>query len=258
MNVRLLQIVFAIALLGLFLPPKWLTPIRDRAWWLISPLTSRLSQTAAASRIYWENLRILNQLVIRNEQLSQEKNQLTAELAQLQEIKKENIFLKQELQLTAAPSEQTKIIAPVIGRANFGARQYLVIGKGKNHHLQKGQAVLSQGFIIGRLNRLDEKTAEVKLIFSPDNLLAVVLEKNRANGLLKGGLTGLFIEDLPIDIPVEQGEMVITSSLGNVTPAGLPVGQVTKIQRGSSEIFQQLEITSPVDINKIDFVTIIQ
>ncbi|TSC97155.1 MAG: rod shape-determining protein MreC [Candidatus Berkelbacteria bacterium Licking1014_2] len=259
MNYRLLYFSLIIAIIGFCLPPAWPAKVRGIVWRPLIPLASRTTKLAAKTKIYGQNLIKINGLVLENEQLRLENSELTSRLSQLQETEKENIFLRQELNLSAVVGGgEDKIIAPIIARTASGANQELLLGKGKDDGLKIDQAVLSQGFLVGKITGVEAKTATVNLIFSPNSLISVLTEKNRAQGILRGGLTGLYIYDLPVGTTVEKDELVLTSGLAGEIKPGLPVGKIMAVNRSGSEIFQQAELSTNIDVNQINFVTIIK
>ena len=57
--------------------------------------------------------------------------------------------------------------------------------------------------------------------------------------------------------PIILGDVVITSGLGNIYPKGIRVGKVSRIERESYGITQNVEITPAVDFGRLEEVVIL-
>ena len=57
--------------------------------------------------------------------------------------------------------------------------------------------------------------------------------------------------------PIILGDVVITSGLGNIYPKGIKVGTVSRIERESYGITQDVEINPAVDFGRLEEVVIL-
>jgi len=96
------------------------------------------------------------------------------------------------------------------------------------------------------------------LITDYNSLVPVILQDSRATGLLRGGLGGLVIEDIPLNIPIKAGEEVVTSGLGGTMPSGILVGKTNKIVSKEGDIFQKITLETPINIYYLEFVFVVQ
>jgi len=111
---------------------------------------------------------------------------------------------------------------------------------------------------VGRVDKVLDNFSQVLLITNSNSLIPVVLQESRATGILHGSLSGMVVEEIPLDAKVVNGENVLTRALESNVTEGILVGKVSGLVSKQSEIFQKTTIESPVDFNKLEFVFIIK
>jgi rod shape-determining protein MreC len=57
---------------------------------------------------------------------------------------------------------------------------------------------------------------------------------------------------------VQVGDVVLTSGLGGNFPKGLVIGQVTAVSRSDIEMFQEVQVQSAVNFDRLERVLIVQ
>jgi len=119
----------------------------------------------------------------------------------------------------------------------------VTINKGKRDGVVQGMVAVTYGGLVGQVidepgASLTRYSAPVLLIVDPTSRVAVMLQKTRARGILRG--TGSFqtldLMYLEPDSLVEIDDTVITSGLGGVFPKGIEVGKVVSVEKDPSEI----------------------
>src|SRR5437870_5381988 len=84
------------------------------------------------------------------------------------------------------------------------------------------------------------------------------LQRTRDEGIVEGTEKGLArIKYLPLLSTVKVGDQVVTSGLAGGFPRGLPIGNITKIERREAELFLSAEIALDADFAKIEEVLVI-
>ena len=132
------------------------------------------------------------------------------------------------------------------------------MNRGADDGVKVGQAVVSQGYLVGRVESVEKYSSQVLLIANANSLIPVTLQVSRGTGLLQGGLTGLIVHSISADTQIQNDENVVTSDLGEEVPAAILVGRVLKIISSESEIFKKVAVSSPVEFNKLEIVFIIR
>lgn len=110
-------------------------------------------------------------------------------------------------------------------------RQRFLINRGSTNGVFKGQAVLDGKGILGQTTHVGPFSAEVILITDPEHAIPVQIERTglRTIALGAGDTTSLALPYLPGNADVKAGDMLMTSGLGGVFPAGYPVARVTEV-----------------------------
>lgn len=234
-----------IAQLGIF------KPVRDTARkivaWPIHYLGATSTKLGTAIRL----LGSIDDLSKENSGLKIQNTELTAQLAQLEAVQGENTKLKEDLNFQKTRSDLQLIPAQIISFSPDSGYQIFTIDKGQKDGLSLEQAVVSSGFLIGKIKKISDHTAEVWQLTNRNLLTPVTLAKSQVTGILKGGVSGLVVENIPVDAAIEKGEAVVTSSLEGLYPAGIAVGTVEDISSKKEEIFLTIRVTSPINVRNL-------
>lgn len=252
---RLLIIAIIFILIGFILAPMGLlsTP-KNILFEGLKPFTIVANFTVDKVAMFFGNLQSLGSLSSDNQKLIKENLELQSQLAILKEVQHENEILKKEMGFLNTKGDLKLIPANIVGRSISGYLKTIIIDRGEKDGLKQGQAIVSQGFLVGTVKTVFPDTAEVILITDNNSLVPVILQDSRGTGLLRGGLSGLTIENVPLNIPINKGEQIITSGLGGDVPPGIMVGTAEEVVSREGEIFQKVTVKSPVQIYFLEFV----
>lgn len=227
-------------------------------WSAIRPIGVVLKISFGRVPTFFKNIFQINRILKQNHNLINENLDLQSELAKLKEVSYENEILKKELQYTQNQNSSfTLLPSSIIGRTS-GYLKSVTIDKGASDGLIDGQAVISQGFIVGITSNVRANNADVTLVTDYNSLIPVVLQDSRGTGLLRGGFGGLVVEDIPLNIAVKEQESVVTSGLGGQIPQGLSVGNVQDVVSKSGEIFQKVSVVSPIDFSRLEVLFVVK
>lgn len=254
---RFVIAILILALIFVFLPGKFNKSIRNYTWQVLKPINLVFGVTIGRAFPFLSSAFHLSQIVKQNKDLVAENSQLQSQLATLTEMENENEILKKELGFMQTQDLTTTTAAAIIGEPS-GYLKLLVIDKGKDTGLVLGQAVISQGVLVGIITQVRQNNSDVTLITDYNSLIPVVLQNSRGTGLLRGGLGGLTVEDIPLNIEIKKSENVVTSGLGGQIPAGILIGKVTDIISKEGEIFQKVATASPIDFSHLEVVFVLK
>ncbi len=112
--------------------------------------------------------------------------------------------------------------------------------------------------MIGKIKNVSNTTAEIWLLSNRSLVTPVTLTGSQVTGLLKGGIRGLVVDNIPIDTKIEVGELVVTSSLEGLYPSGIAVGRIEEVISEQEEIFIEIRISSLVNVANVRTVFIVQ
>jgi rod shape-determining protein MreC len=186
----------------------------------------------------WDAFSSYTTLVKENQRLKDEQTFLKTRLLTYAALEKENIRLRTLLDTTYKLGEQL-LVAELLAVQMDPYQHVVTISKGSRFGIQKGQPVLDENGIIGQVLRAAPFTAEVILITDPNHAIPVQVVRN---GLLTvavgaGRSNQVLLPYLPNNADIESGDMLVTSGLGGVFPAGYPVASVTTVMPQSGRPF---------------------
>jgi len=119
-----------------------------------------------------------------------------------------------------------------------------------------GQPVVTTYGVIGQVSRVFSSYADVQLVADSRSAVDVVVQRNRARGILKGlGSSDHYrckIEYLLRTDEVAEGDVVVTSGMGGRYPKDLRIGVVSEVSRKQYGLYQQVEVTPSVDFSRLE------
>ena len=192
-----------------------------------------------------------------NQALLEENRKLLNSIASLQETQKENDRLKRLLDF----QEHFKIkslVARVIAKDISNEFRAIRINRGSDSGIEPNMAVVCDEGIVGRVLRVTPNTADVVTILDLLNAVDSIVERSRARGVVEG-LTDEVAQlkfALRTD-DIQSGDLLISSGLGGIFPKGIPVGTVSRVNRKSFGITQEVEVRPSVDFSKLEEVHVV-
>jgi rod shape-determining protein MreC len=140
------------------------------------------------------------------------------------------------------------ITAPVIGRSSDHWWQEIVLSRGSDGGIQVGYIVSGIGGIVGRVVDVTPNTSRVRLISDPSSKVGATVSRSRNMGYIRGQSANrvimVFVDKVP---DVRKGDVITTSALSRLFPAGLPVGVVESISFNKSPAPEAvIELSAPI------------
>jgi rod shape-determining protein MreC len=118
--------------------------------------------------------------------------------------------------------------------------------------------VTGQKALVGRVSEVYDNFSRVILISNKESSFNAEIQGRDVSGAVKGkGNFKIFIDLIPQEKEIKEGDVIITSPLGEVFPKGLVVGQIGKILKSDIDPFQQAQINPAFDIQRIELLFII-
>lgn len=246
-----------IAIVGLFLPINITSRPRNYFWQTVKPVGWVFRSSVGRVFPFVKDIFNLRRIVKQNTNLINENLELQSKLAKTSEVEYENEILKKELGFAKTKDLTQTTPAAIIGQSS-GYLKSLVIDKGENDGIVKGSAVISQGYLVGTISEVRKNNSDVTLITDVNSLIPVILQNSRGTGLMRGGISGLVVEDIPLNITIQKGENILTSGLGGQIPQGILIGTVNDLTSKEGEIFQKVNVTSPVDFSRLEVLFVVK
>jgi len=165
-------------------------------------------------------------------QLREQQNEMAVVALRMEALQHENAQLR-ALNLAVPPLVTQRLAAEVINIELSPVKQRLMLNKGRRAGAFQGQAVVDARGLLGQLARVGPWSSELILITDPEHAVPVQIARNGLRSIAVGaGNSGeLLLPYLPVNSDVKPGDLLVTSGLGGVFPAGYPVATVTGIKR---------------------------
>ncbi len=119
----------------------------------------------------------------------------------------------------------------------------VLIDRGSVDGVVAGQAVIDGSGVMGQVEDVHLHFSNVRLISDPNHALPVQINRTGLRTVAFGsGETGaLNMPNVPRQADVREGDLVVTSGLGDRFPGGYPVARVSRIDRQEGKTFIHVE-----------------
>ncbi len=192
----------------------------------------------------------ISHIYIENCELRAENKQMMMLQNKVRALEVENQLLGRLLNYVP-PAEASFISAKIIAESGDNFTHILLVYIG-DEAVKKGQIVLGDESVIGRIDEVSGHYARVILVTDINSKIPVVVERTRARAILSGDNTMLpQLIFLRSSADVQEGDIVVTSGVGGMFPAGLPIGFVNSVQNG------EITVETLADISRIEYVRIV-
>jgi len=222
--------------------------------------------SAPIQKVLWKAGRDLNNFFVmifeiknlkkENEVLKLRIQELLSEKVTIIELKKENEFLRIGLEM-GLQKEFKLQAAEVIGKDV--SQDFILINKGSKDGILEGFPVINQQkALIGKISEIYDNFSKIMLISNKESSFDAQVQERDLEGIVKGkGNFKVFLELIPKEKEIKEGDLLVTSSLGGIYPKGLLVGQIKEVQKSEIEPFQRAEIKSAFEVGEIEHFFII-
>ena len=244
------MVLLSCVLILLDLNSDKLKPLRDTLSVLVYPIQYVV---AAPSRLFnntFESLGSYQELLAKNNDLIQQHLINNAKLLRFAALEKENIRLRSLLDSSFKLDEQV-LIAELLAVNLAPYEHVVVVNKGKQFGVHKGQSVLDNNGIVGQVTRVLPLSAEIILITDPNHATPVQVNRNglRTIAIGSGQLNKLSLPFLPNNADIRPGDLLVTSGLGGIFPQGYPVAVVESFVPQPDKPFAIIHATPKAALN---------
>lgn len=177
-----------------------------------------------------------------NQQLEEQLRMARVKLLQFEALSAENRRLRGIRAASQGLGERT-LIAEIIRIDVDPFRHRVRINKGADDGVFQGQPVLDAFGIVGQVVQVDTYTATLILLSDGEHAIPVQVNRNGIRSIAVGtGDRGkLALPYLTLETDVKPGDLLVSSGLDGIFPAGYPVATVTRVERNPAETFATVE-----------------
>ena len=170
----------------------------------------------------------------------------------LNEIKRENQRLREFLGFEPPVNYGLVPVKIVAIQAN-GHPLAAVINKGQKASISVDQPVVNRFGLVGKVKEVMPDFATVALLTDPSNAVSGRVAESRQIGIVRfSPERGMYFDDLPADAEIKPGDLIVSSGLGGIYPAGLAVAIVDSVSVRKGDILKMVRLSPTVDFFSID------
>jgi rod shape-determining protein MreC len=169
-------------------------------------------------------------------------------VAQVEPLQAENARLRALLVLQPRLQVRQQA-AEVLYAATDPYSRKLVVNRGRQHDVVAGSPVINELGVVGQVTRVYPLTSEVTLLTDKDAAIPLLNTRTQQRAVAFGvagpfgSVGGLELRFVASSSDVQVGDLLTTSGVDGVYPAGLAVARVASVQRQSQDSFARVVLT---------------
>lgn len=193
-----------------------------------------------------------------NKDLTKENIELKNKLLEYDKLKEENDRLRDVLNFKDSKNNYDYIGCEIIGYSGESFFDGYKIDKGEKDGLKKDMVVISDKGLVGQVTSTGSNWAIVESLLNENIAVSVMVNSTReTTGILKGYVTrtnnGLTkVTNLPLNSEIKEGDVILTSGLGQVYPKEIRIGEVTSVETDEIKVMKTAIVKPYVDFNKLE------
>jgi rod shape-determining protein MreC len=257
----LLLIILFILVLGFFSYQLKTSPksglLRKVVLEMTFPLESIIHDSLGGVEETWKRYLFLYGLTDENRRLRETNARLSRKVFEYREAYLENVRLRKLLAFKEKLG-YTTVAAGITRQDMAGIMKTLIIDRGENDGIRKGQPVIVETGLVGRVIETTWHASRVLVVTDENSNVDALVQRTRGNGILQG--TGMGTCNLKYIVktePVQKGDIILTSGLGGVFPKELILGVVREVGNNKTSMFQNIDVVPFADFRKMEEVLVI-
>ncbi|WP_374325558.1 rod shape-determining protein MreC [Aquipseudomonas alcaligenes] len=235
-----------------------LQPLRSQLGLIVEPTyrVARLPMTL------WEEatqqIASRSELVAENEKLKAEALLMQGRLQKLATLTEQNVRLR-ELLNSAALVEEKVLVTELIGVDPNPFTHRILIDKGEKDGVFLGQPVLDARGLMGQVVEVMPYTARVLLLTDTNHSIPVQDNRNglRAIAVGTGNPERLELRHVADTADIKEGDLLVSSGMGQRFPAGYPVATVNEVIHDSGQPFAIVRAVPTAALNRSRYMLLV-
>lgn len=176
-----------------------------------------------------------------NEKLKQQQTLDARNLQQGQQLLAENAQLR-ELLGTSERLPVKSVLGEILYDTRDAFTRKIVLDRGTQHGVALGQPVIDHVGVVGQVTRVFPFSSEVTLLTDKNQAIPVQVVRNglRSVAYGRGQSNVLDLRFMPTNADIQKGDVLVTSGIDGIYPAGLAVATVVQVENKSVDSFARI------------------
>lgn len=253
----------ALLLLSLFLVwvddnINWLAPVRYYMGYVLVP-TQELS-TLPVVIVDWlqESATTRETLLRENKRLKARNTILQQQIQKQVSLEVENIQLRELLNASEEVNDKVLVTSVVDINPDPYIKQ-ITINKGAHEGVFIGQPVLDAFGLLGQVIDVMPYSSRVLMLADSNHTVPVQITRNGVRAIASGtgSLDEMEVIYVPITADIKEGDLLVSSGLGQRYPKGYPVATVSSVKNVSGEAFLQVKAKPSAKLDRSRFLLLV-
>ncbi|OBY60695.1 rod shape-determining protein MreC [Pseudomonas sp. AU12215] len=250
--------VLSVALMVVDARFDYLKPVRSQMGLVLSPFYGIADIPVRA----WEGVRdqftSRSELLAENERLKAEQLLMQRRLQKLATLTEQNVRLRELLNSSALVDDKV-LVGELIGVDPNPFTQRILIDKGEKDGVFQGQPVLDASGLMGQVVEVMPYTARVLLLTDTTHSIPVQVNRNglRAIAVGTGNPERLELRYVADTADIKEGDLLVSSGLGQRFPAGYPVAVVKEVLHDTGGPFATIRAVPTAKMNRSRYVLLV-
>ncbi|ONI43300.1 rod shape-determining protein MreC [Candidatus Epulonipiscioides gigas] len=204
----------------------------------------------------------IENLNLTNKKLQQENEELLYNNIRLMQLEKENILLKDLLDIKNRYKSYPSFGANVIGKDAGNWYKVFTIDKGETQGVSESDIVLANGALVGIVNEVNLLSSIILSIIDDRSTISVEVMRSGDTGILSGQIElsnkGLANLEVDINSDIVVGDQIITSHISDKFPPGILIGEVIEVIEINNGLVKNALVLPFVDFSTLKYVLLIE
>lgn len=199
------------------------------------------------------NFRVYRQAVSTNTYLHRQNILLQDELSRLRSVEQQNRVLRSLLDFRER-SDLPMIPVQVVAKNLESVNSFLTVNAGEENGAKIGMPLINSDGLIGTIIVTSKHYSQVLPYSNSIFRVSAQIENSRAYGIVswpENSSRELVMHFVPETILVEPGQRVFTSGYSNQYPAGIPIGEVTRVEPGRGVDTQTIYLNAFTELSNL-------
>ena len=218
----------------------------------VADIPSRIGQWSE------DNIQSHSFLRERTQKLDRENLVLKGRSQQMAALRAENARLRALLN-SAALLQNDVLVAELIGVSPDPVRHQMILNKGASDGVYVGQALIDEAGLLGQVEEVSEFSSRVLLITDATHSIPVQVNRNGVRAIAEGvgNLGSLEIHHVAATTDIVEGDLLVSSGLGDRFPVGYPVAIVSRVSRDPGKTFATIEASPVAALDRSRYVLLV-